>query len=497
MLFYFTNLYGNPVAYKVQIPGDAWTQNKGGKTITVIRASCWARMGAIGGVVDVPDLTEIQILPSSDNNHTIGVKYVVRRGEKMFTGFGSSNEFSLIKKVDIYQNKGGGDKEVVSGNALHALEMATKRAKVAAIATALGFDHNEIGDIVESYDYIINPALRKTPAIGYKHHSLADLSHMERAKIVPVEQADNPSQKQEDKKTTVTTPVTTTARQESKPATPQTPQTQKSQSENNTDQASKPASTPPKTESTTSSKSATPPTGNKSNDNDNPGEFVINFGKHKGKALITILSEDSSYIKWLVENSTSPEVKAKATALMNKLPNLANQNTASSTASTAVPFKELLKKFWQTRGYDPKTEVKDILESALSRKNLSYGEVTEEEAKGLYEKREHIFPEKNKNTTGASDENDLDAKTKALLGKTKCCVCEIELKEPEIKVSLKKADDLNGRMMCFRHVRLSQGADAAAQEKKCEKCQKVLDQQELQFIKEYDSAQLCTDCQVG
>lgn len=482
MLFYFTNAEGKPVVYKAQMPGDAWTQTKGGRTITVVRSSCWARMGAIGGVIDAPELTTIGIQPSSDNNQTIGVKYVVRRGEKYFTGFGSSNDFSLIKKVDTYSNKDGSSKEVVSGNALHALEMATKRAKVAAIAAALGFDHNDVGEIVESYDYVINPGLRKIPAIGYKNNTASDLSRTERAQTIPAEKAEGISNIEEPRNAASSNPQPHKEVRAEQAATSNTASKAPAQTKPTPATVSKPPvaeTTQPVTKSTDNNK-----------DSDNPGEFVITFGKHKGKALITILSEDSGYIKWLVENSNNAEAKSKAAALLEKLPNLAHSQPPQASQS-ALSYKEQLKDFWKSRGYDPKTEVKQILEKALNQSNLSYNLVSEEDAKKLFAQREVLFPNKG---DGGGDE--LDTKTKEMLGKAKCCVCEIELKEPEIKVSLKKAKDLNGRMLCFRHVRLAQDNEQPAGDAKCEKCNKVLDQQELQFIKEYDSAQLCTNCQV-
>lgn len=492
MLFYFVDKFGNPAVYNVQTPADAWTQTKAGKTLTVLRSSCWMRMGAIGGVEEVPELTEIQISPTKDNYQTIGVKYVVKRNGKFFIGFGSSNDFSVVKKVDTYQNKDGTTKEVVSGNALHSLEMATKRAKVVAIATALGFDHNEVGEVVESVDYIINPKLRQITAIGYKHTNASELNKIQRPKTIGA--VDRPETSLSDN-TTLSPEIKHAAPTSTKdsPVTASTPKQETSPKQDSSAKNNMPNPAPKKTPEVLPNKakpepSKTPP----AQTSEDPSEFIMPFGKHKGKALITIMSEDQGYLKWLVGTTDNPQVKSKVEHLLSALPNLAHQDSGTMSAPpNPGSFKEKLKEFWKMRNYDPKTEVKTILEKALDKTDLSYGVVSEAEAQTLYADREKLFPEKGANKASNTVDNE-SAAIKDLNGKAVCCVCEIKLTEPEIKVSLKKNKELGGRMMCFKHIRVTAPDDGV---EKCEKCSKVLDQQELQFIKEYDSAKLCADCQ--
>jgi len=507
MFFYFTDVYGNPVVYNVQTPDDAWVQKKGQNTNVVLRSSCWMRMGAIGGVEDVPQLTEIQIHPSKDNDQTIGVKYVVKRGDKYFIGFGSSNDFSVVKNVNVYDNKDGSKKEVVSGNGLHALEMATKRAKVVAIATALGFDHNEVGEVVESVDFIINPQLRNKKIIGYKHSNSAELAKISRSKVIGAGSADHEQPTSQLAKPAVPTTTTSAAAKPTnheQPASQPAKPTPSASHEQPVNQPAKPvattkpvASATPATPTTTATPAASAPKPESKKSNDDPSEFVMPFGKYKGKALITILSEDSGYIKWLGENTDDQKIKEKVRLLLEKLPNLANQAPPSSGSTPASSFKDKLKEFWKTRGYEPKTEVKAILEKALNEENLSYGAVSEEKAEKLYNNREAIFPIKTTEapSKAVSGDNTQDSKAQGLIGKASCCVCGSALTEPEVKVSLKKNKELNDRMMCFKHIRVAAPDTEETIKECCEKCSKTLDEQELNFIKEYDSAKLCAVCQ--
>lgn len=503
MLFYFTNAAGHPVVYKVQFPEDAWTQKKGSKEITVIRSSCWMRMGAIGGVEDVPAMTQIQISPSDNNAQTIGVRYVVRRCGQLFSGFGSSNSYSLTKNVKVYTNDNAPDKEVVSGNVLHAMEMAVKRAKVTAIAAALGFDHNEVGAIVESSDYLINPNLRLTSPIGYKYKSPAKLQGVDRAEIIPAEKYDGApvvgafnGQSQPEGLPKQQEAPPPPKKQEAQP--PQEPK--KSEQPKPPQEPKKPEQSKPPQEQPKKPEPSKPSSGAQ-----DPGQFVLPWGDHEGKALITVLSEKPDYVRWLAKECNNAQIKGYAIELLKKFPNLANQSPDEIPAQGDV-FKNKLKDFWKSRNYHPKTEVKDILETALGRKDLKYDLVSEAEAEKLYGNREKLFPPKedgkaNKKElmTPAKDmsEEELNKKTNELVGKEKCRVCSKELKATEIKVSLKKGHELSGQMMCYKHLRIDNGEDdvSSSSAKACATCKKVLDKEELAYIEEYKAQQLCADCQ--
>lgn len=54
---------------------------------------------------------------------------------------------------------------------------------------------------------------------------------------------------------------------------------------------------------------ATPTNGN------GHADLIVNFGKHKGKALSQVYAEDASYVAWLAANATTPALKAAAQAL--------------------------------------------------------------------------------------------------------------------------------------------------------------------------------------
>lgn len=58
----------------------------------------------------------------------------------------------------------------------------------------------------------------------------------------------------------------------------------------------------------------------------------INFGKHKGKSLETILNEDKSYIEWLKDNARDEVVKKAASMLLNP-----PKQQASKAANNATP----------------------------------------------------------------------------------------------------------------------------------------------------------------
>jgi len=51
--------------------------------------------------------------------------------------------------------------------------------------------------------------------------------------------------------------------------------------------------------------------------NKDPGDFVMPFGKYKGKPLSIIRSEDESYLYWLKDNCQKDNLKAKLDDLLS------------------------------------------------------------------------------------------------------------------------------------------------------------------------------------
>ena len=501
MKFYFVDSKGNPVVYNALVPGDAWTQNKGQKSITVIRSSCWSKMARIGGVVDEPSATEVQVQPTEGNLQTIGIKYTVKRGDEYFTGFGSSNQYSVIKQEHTFNNNDGTKKVVVSGNALHAFEMAVKRAKVAAIASALGFEHGEAREIMESADYILHPELRQMVTIEYSSLSFEDLQRVKHT-IVPVGQV----------KTTnapastgaalppvapLKPPVTPPPPQNTQPSKPPTVQPPPPA-------VNKPVTPPP----TPPAKQTPPPVKPAEQVPDNPGEVILNFGEFNGKALITVLGLKPSYITWLAKEARDPKIKAAAAAVVAQHPNLATaQNDKPGNEPPAedkhAGSRDKLKQFWASRGYDPKTEVKKILSDAMQNPSLSWNIVTEEDAAKLYDRRESLFPPKGGNlmepakkpplppatTTPAPQPDNTQATDK------ECKTCGKKLYPIEIDVSTKAKDKTGGELYCFEHINIVTGGTQAPEAPKCKACSKPLREDELEFIAKYGGDALCMNCQ--
>src|SRR5699024_7729552 len=56
----------------------------------------------------------------------------------------------------------------------------------------------------------------------------------------------------------------------------------------------------------------------------------INFGKHRGKTIKKIYSQDQGYVKWLAENARDVAVKKAANMVINNFGN----NNANSNAAT-------------------------------------------------------------------------------------------------------------------------------------------------------------------
>lgn len=500
MRFYFVDSKGSPVVYNAMVPDDAWVQNKGQKQITVIRSSCWMKMGKIGGVIDVPELTEVQIQPSAQNNQTIGVKYTVRRGDEFFTGFGSSNEYSVVKNVHTFTNNDGSKKEVVSGNALHAFEMAVKRAKVAAIAAALGFEHGEAKEIMESVDYIINPHLRAFPTIEYASISFQELQRIKHDLVKPpipgTTQTVKPQAPRQENP-----PATT------KPAAPPQPNNTIKPVTSSTPLATTATAAPPKPPQNTQP-TMSKPQAPVADTIDNPGEIILNFGEFNGKALITVLGLKPSYIEWLAKEARDPKIKAAAAAVLAQHPNLSTQrqdtipsDSGAPKSSAAIGSRNKLRDFWQSRGYDPKNEVKKILSDALNNPELSWNGVTEEDAARLYEKREILFPPKN-NLMEATPAPQPTTNAAPALDNTQvtdkeCAKCQKKLYPIEITLSEspKVKEKSGGALLCFEHINVMTGGAQTTDSPKCKKCNKALNEQELEFISKYGGEPCCINCQ--
>src|SRR5699024_10540705 len=64
--------------------------------------------------------------------------------------------------------------------------------------------------------------------------------------------------------------------------------------------------------------------------NDDAENVKINFGKHRGKTIKKIYSQDQGYVKWLAENARDVAVKKAANMVINNFGN----NNANSNAAT-------------------------------------------------------------------------------------------------------------------------------------------------------------------
>jgi hypothetical protein len=319
--------------------------------------------------------------------------------------------------------------------------MAVKRAKINAIASALGLVHGEVGDYVESSDFVVDPSLRNVTPIEY--HGVAA------------------------KKGT----GGYTGQQQSQGSTAPF--------------AGKPATAP--AAPAAAGKPAPAITSTEDDDKDCEG-FVLTFGKHNGKTLLQVFTETPSYITWLAgSEKTSPDMKRRCDTIIAKYPNLAARSDskpapapsspppaatppaatkpaapppsapATTPAATAAPaptsagpkidpnsWKGKLMAFWAERGYNGKTDAKLIIGTELGDMNISFMAIAEDVAQKLWEKRETLFPNRE---TGE---------------KIPCAKCGQILIPPEILFCKKYPERHNNQFLCYKHQQESAKAGAAA-----------------------------------
>ena len=93
----FLDSNNEPVSYTLDEKKEIWQQSAGNKKIPIRNVIFWDRVAFIGGVFPVTDKCDVQIEPTSGNLNTIGVRYVVQKNGIEYVGFGSANDFSVIK----------------------------------------------------------------------------------------------------------------------------------------------------------------------------------------------------------------------------------------------------------------------------------------------------------------------------------------------------------------------------------------------------------------
>ena len=74
----------------------------------------------------------------------------------------------------------------------------------------------------------------------------------------------------------------------------------------------------------------------------NPGDMVVNFGKHSGKTVSAILAEDPGYVKWLADKAQDANIKLAAQTLLQtaEQPKTAEQPTVP--AETVANYNQTL-----------------------------------------------------------------------------------------------------------------------------------------------------------
>ena len=74
----------------------------------------------------------------------------------------------------------------------------------------------------------------------------------------------------------------------------------------------------------------------------NPGDTIVNFGKHRGKTVSAILAEDPGYVKWLADKAQDAAVKLAAQTLLQtaEQPKTAEQPTVP--AETLANYNQTL-----------------------------------------------------------------------------------------------------------------------------------------------------------
>jgi hypothetical protein len=445
MKILFLDANNEPVSYTLDPQKEIWQQSAGNKKIPIRNVIFWDRVAFIGGVLSVADKCEVQIEPTSGNLNTICVRYVVKKAGIEYVGFGSANDYSVIKTekeiIDWNTKKpivgsDGKPKYNVSGSARYAAEMAVKRAKNNAVAAALRLTNDAAPDYEESLDFILDPELKNKITKNYKAPDLT---------ITPMD--DEPEDHDHAPQP---------------PARPQTPPVS----------AQKPAAAPapvaPKPPEKPAEKPASPPAPKSppAGAVADPDSFKIEFGKHKGKTMLQVLHEDASYIEWLAKESNRDNVKSAAMALLDKYQDLAkikgggpknNPTDAGGDGKTHSHSAESethkqLRNFWASRKYS-NLEAKAIIAQFLAKADITWGQVTTEEAERMYKEKEQLFPPKPQEPT----QPPFEAVTTAPAAKTddtavrKCAACGNDLVTMEITFSEKYKDKYKGHYFCFEH----------------------------------------------
>jgi len=73
----------------------------------------------------------------------------------------------------------------------------------------------------------------------------------------------------------------------------------------------------------------------------NPGDMVVNFGKHQGKTVSAIHAEDPGYVKWLADKAQDAAIKLAAQTLLQNTKATLPPETAANYAQTLVTEAQL------------------------------------------------------------------------------------------------------------------------------------------------------------
>lgn len=74
----------------------------------------------------------------------------------------------------------------------------------------------------------------------------------------------------------------------------------------------------------------------------NPGELVVNFGKHSGKTVAAILAEDPGYVKWLADKAQDAAVKLAAQTLLQSAEQPKSAEQPTVPAETLANYNQTL-----------------------------------------------------------------------------------------------------------------------------------------------------------
>jgi hypothetical protein len=73
----------------------------------------------------------------------------------------------------------------------------------------------------------------------------------------------------------------------------------------------------------------------------NPGDTIVNFGKHQGKTVSAIHAEDPGYVKWLADKAQDAAIKLAAQTLLQSAKATLPPETAANYAQTLVTEAQL------------------------------------------------------------------------------------------------------------------------------------------------------------